>query len=230
MFDQKLADMPVASQRTLKRIVKGEASGWLTVLPLQADGYDMTTTQFYNQLVIRYHHEPASLPTTCVGCGAPFSLQHGLDCAKGGLVKEGHNDLRDIDARLVDLAWGRMSIEPVLIPENNCCGRSALQADWMVRGVWEGNRVEIFDNSITDADAPGYVHANLSWEAISNKPATEKKAKYRRSAEELRGSVTPVVYAQWMVCCIANTELIKSVWPVTLQLSGRNPSPRPWDG
>ena len=37
-FEQLLADMPVATQRTLRRIVNGKASGWLSVLPLQADG------------------------------------------------------------------------------------------------------------------------------------------------------------------------------------------------
>ena len=35
--------------------------------------------------------------------------------------------------------------------------------------------------------------ANLSWEAISNKAAMEKKAKYRLVAEELRASFTPLV-------------------------------------
>ena len=68
-----------------------------------------------------------------------------------------------------------------------------LQADWMARGVWEGNRVAFFDNRITDADAPGYVLSNLSWEAIANKAAAEKKRKYRLVAEELRGSITPLV-------------------------------------
>ena len=101
-----LADTPVTKQCTIRRIVKGEASGWLTVLPQQADGYDMTATQFYDQLAIRYHHKPSGLPAVCDGCGKPFSLQHGLDCAKGGLVKKGHNDLRDSEARLAELAWG----------------------------------------------------------------------------------------------------------------------------
>ena len=129
LFDQLLVDMPVVLQHTLCRIVKGEASGWLTVLPLQADGYDMTALQFHDQLAIQDHHEPAMFPTVC---DAPFSLQHGLDWAKGGLVKKGHNDLRDSNARLADPAWGGVSIEPVLVPENDHCGRPALQADWMV--------------------------------------------------------------------------------------------------
>ena len=61
------------------------------------------------------------------------------------------------------------------------------------QGVWEGNRVAFFDNRIIDADAPGYVHSNLSWEAISSRAVSEKKKKYRHAAEDLRGSITPLV-------------------------------------
>ena len=122
-----------------------------------------------------------------------FSLQHGLDCAKGGLVKKGHNDLHDSDARIADVAWGGVAIEPILVPENDKKGRPMLQADWMVRGVWEGNRVAFFDNRIIDADAPSYARANLSWESVSARAASAKKTKYRLAAEELRGSFSPLV-------------------------------------
>ena len=62
----------------------------------------------------------------------------------------------------------------------------------MARGVWEGNQVAFFDNRIIDADAPGYVCSNLSWRAISNRAAKEK-SKYRQAAEDLCGSITPLV-------------------------------------
>ena len=81
-----LARMPAAQQRTLSRIISGEASGWLTVLLLADENYDLSATQFRDQLALRYHCQPLALPTTCDGCGAPFSLQHGLDCAKGVLI------------------------------------------------------------------------------------------------------------------------------------------------
>ena len=55
----------------------------------------------------------------CDGCGAPFSLQHGLNCAKGGLVKKGCNDLRDSNAQIADVASSGVTIEPILVPEND---------------------------------------------------------------------------------------------------------------
>ena len=87
----------------------------------------------------------------------------------------------------------------------------------MVLGVWEGNKVVFFDDKITDAEAPCYVHANLSWEAIFNKAAaTEKKVKYRLAAEKLQGSITPLVcstdgplhheykaHQKRLACCLA---------------------------
>ena len=190
---QLIDDLPAPQRRTLRRIVNGGASGWLTVLPLREEGYDLSATQFRDQLAIRYHREPTGLPAHCDGCGALFYLQHGLDCLKGGLVKRGHNDLRDSDAKLADIAWSGVSVEPILVPENDRQNRQMLQADWMARGVWEGSRVAFFDNRIIDADAPSYVQANLSWEAIANRAASAKKAKYCSAAEELRASFTPLV-------------------------------------
>ena len=188
---QIISTLPAPTQRTLQRIVQSNASTWLTVLPLQADGYDLSATQFRDQLAIRYHHEPAGLPSKCDGCGESFSLQHGLDCKKGGLVMKGHNELRDFDATLANAAWGGVVIEPVLVPENIQQQRPLLQADWMARGVWEGSRVAFFDNRIVDADAPSYSATHLSWEAISKRAVMEKKRKYQSAVEELRASITP---------------------------------------
>ena len=46
---------------------------------------------------------------------------------------------------------------------------------------------------IIDADAPSYVSSNTSWQALANRAANQKKAKYQRVVEELRGSITPLV-------------------------------------
>ena len=67
------------------------------------------------------------------------------------------------------------------------------QADWMVRGVLEGNRVAYFGNCITDADTPSYAKANLSWESIASRATSAKKTRYCLAAEELPGSYTLLV-------------------------------------
>ena len=35
------------------------------------------------------------MPASCEGCGGDFSLTHALDCSKGGLVTQHHNEVRD---------------------------------------------------------------------------------------------------------------------------------------
>ena len=50
-----------------------------------------------------------------------------------------------------------------------------------------------FDNLIIDADAPSYVKANLSWEALANHAIAAKKAKYRLAIEDACGSFIPSV-------------------------------------
>ena len=198
-----LTTMPSAQRRTLTRIIDGEASGWLTVMPLASEGFDLSATQFRDQLALRYHHTPASFPAKCDGCGDSFTIQHALDCKKGGLVKKGHNDVRDNDVHLAEAAWGGVTVEPVLVPEDDRTGHMALQADWCVRGVWEGSRVAFFDNRIIDADAPSYLSSNLSWEATAKRAVNEKKKKYAPVVEELRGSITPLVCS---TDCVLQTE------------------------
>ena len=95
------------------------------------------------------------------------------------------------DAKLADLAWGGVTVEPVLVPADDRNSRPALQADWSARGVWEGNRVALFDNRIVDANAPSYQRA--SWDAIARKAASAetKRKKYAQASEDLRSSFTP---------------------------------------
>ena len=110
------------------------------------------------------------------------------------------------------MAWDRVVIELILVPENDKKGRLLIQADWMARGVWEGNRAAFFDNHMIDADAPSYIKANLSWDTIATHAASTKKAKYRLAAEELRGSFTPLVcstdgvqHREYNVCRVSET-------------------------
>ena len=160
--DAVIESFPQSQKRVIKRVVDGKASSWLSVLPVARDGYDLTAQQFRDNLARRYGKEPLGLPSECDGCGAPFSLQHGLDCMKGGLVKKGHDQLSDQCVALADLAWGGVIMEP-LVKEQTGRMREALRADFSVRGVWEEQRVAYFDNRISNADAPSRLERNTSW-------------------------------------------------------------------
>ena len=228
MISQEIvASLPTLAQRTLSRVVRAAASGWLTVLPLRQEGYDLTSTQFRDQLAIRYGHQPGRLPSLCDGCGVSFTLQHALDCPKGGLIKRGHNDIRDHDAKLADLAWGGVVVEPVLVPADDRNSRPALQADWSARGVWEGNRVALFDNRIVDANAPVTSdHRGM--------PSPGRQQKQRRGSTLAPARTCAARLRHWFVpqmpSSIGSTPRTRNAWQAALPQSGISLTLLSWRG
>ena len=88
------------------------ASTWLSALPLKEYGFDLHKEEFRDALCLRYGWRPSGLPLTCA-CGDPFSIDHSLICAHGGLVNMRHNDVRDLLLRDV---CPNVVKEPVLQP------------------------------------------------------------------------------------------------------------------
>ena len=118
------------------------------------------------------------LPAECDGCGNAVSLQHALDCKKGGLVKRGYDSLRVECSRMAEAAWRGVRIESTI---KEACGRleEDLRADFCVRGVWEGDILAFFDNCIIDADAPSSgIQRNTSYKTSLNAAGRVKKEKY----------------------------------------------------
>ena len=76
----------IPRQRALRRALKGKTSTWLNVLPLQNYHFDLSPLQFRDGLAIRYLRDPPCLSPRCDGRGATLTLQHALDCKKGGLI------------------------------------------------------------------------------------------------------------------------------------------------
>ena len=58
----------------------------------------------------RYHQPLSKLPAD----GAEFTLQHALDCRKGGLIIQQHNEVRDALGDLASIAFRDV------IRETNC--------------------------------------------------------------------------------------------------------------
>ena len=66
-------------------------------------------------LCLRYSWDPPHLPDTCK-CGAPFSIDHALNCSGGGFPSLRLNDLRDITASHMPEVCHHVTIEPTLQP------------------------------------------------------------------------------------------------------------------
>ena len=67
-----------------------DLSGWLTVLLMSQDHFDLTAQEFRDALALRYQKPLFNVPSNCDGCGSPFSLDHALICRRGGLIIQRH--------------------------------------------------------------------------------------------------------------------------------------------
>src|SRR5436190_2629517 len=176
-------------KKCVSRIVEGNASHWLTVIPTTADNYDLSPTQFRDALYLRYAKE-ITLPQVCDGCGSNMNVSHALNCKKGGLVKYGHDSLKNNNAALAKLAWNSVSLEPII---RDAHGEevNALIGDVKVVGLWEAGKSAFLDYRIINADAASY--SQRHWSSIANSAAREKHQKYDKPVEDIRGSFTPMI-------------------------------------
>ena len=79
-----LAGLSDATRCTLQ--CAKDTGAWLWVQPSTFHGTELSAQEFRDSLHLRYARTPADLPTTCDGCGQRFSVEHALDCQKGGLT------------------------------------------------------------------------------------------------------------------------------------------------
>jgi hypothetical protein len=72
-----------------------ENGAWLTRCPSCMNGTELSQEEFQDNLRLRFSLPPLNLPSHCDGCGQRFSVNHALQCKKGGLVHLRHNDVAD---------------------------------------------------------------------------------------------------------------------------------------
>ena len=85
--------------------------------------------------MLRYTRPLLKLPANCDGCGAATSLDNALDCKKGGLITQRHNEVRDVIGDLASLVYKEVIKEPI-VQEANDAGVPSLIADLSIRGVY----------------------------------------------------------------------------------------------
>ena len=85
-----------------------------------------------------------------------FSLQHGLDCPKGGLIIRRHNEIRDCLGDMAVMVWPQVIMEPFVKEGDPAMNDPGLRLDLGICGVWQPQVEALFNIRVVDADAPSY--------------------------------------------------------------------------
>ena len=83
--------------------MKKGASSWLTVIPVKDLDFTLNKREFRDAIRLRYDWSIPDSPSVCVCC-ASFPVDHAMVCKRGGFVIQRHNELRDLEAELLDMA------------------------------------------------------------------------------------------------------------------------------
>ena len=82
-----------ASKATIKRLERLPSTGaWVSMIPNRLNGTMLSAEEWRDNARLRCDMRPNDLCSHCDGCGAGFTVEHGLSCKKGGLVVQRHDD------------------------------------------------------------------------------------------------------------------------------------------
>ena len=94
--------LPVRAQRAVDLASVKGASSWLTAIPLKDMNFDLRKSEFRDAMRLRYDWPIPYSPSVCV-CGCSFTVDHTMIYQRGGLVIQRHNEIRDLEAELLDM-------------------------------------------------------------------------------------------------------------------------------
>ena len=148
---------------------------WLANCPTCSErSFQFTAVEFRDALCLRYLKPLLDLPPVCDGCGVPFTTSHALDCKKGGLIVQRHNEICDLLFDLISTVWSHTTKEPVV--QDGDLESHTLVADISARGVCQPQAIALFDVRGIDSDAPSYLSRIPN--AVLRTAEREKKNKY----------------------------------------------------
>lgn len=186
------------TQRTLELAAEKGSSAWLTVLPLKELGFNLNKRQFKDGVKLRYDWPIDDIPSSCV-CGELFDVDHAMICKRGGFVIQRHNELRDLEAELINLVCSDVVTEPVLqdvsgeqLTRGSNTARDA-RLDIHARGFWEPQQSAFFDVRVCHPNAESY--RDLEPQQIYRIHENEKKRQYASRVVDIeQGTFTPLVF------------------------------------
>ena len=98
-FDVIKEEVDERMVRTLLLAQEKGSGAWLNALPIRSLGYTLNKQEFRDSVCLRYGWNIPNTPSFCQ-CGKENSIDHTLNCKKGGYVAMRHNRVRDLEADL----------------------------------------------------------------------------------------------------------------------------------
>ena len=194
------SQLDATQMKIYEAITEKGASSWLTALPLKDHDFYLAKQIFWDTISLRYGIRPTRLPTTCV-CGASFTIEHALECRKGGFIHSRHDNIRNFTAELLSEVCKDVSIEPMLTPLTGETFKyktanedKGARVDVAAQGVWnEGSRA-FFDVRVFNPTAQSY--SNQTLKATHKTNENSKKREYaERVLKVEHGTFTPLVFS-----------------------------------
>ena len=144
--------------------------------------------EFRDTVHLRYDWHIADKPSTSI-CGDAFTVDHVMVCIRGGFIIQRHNELRDLEADLLNTVCHDVQVEPVLqeiTGEVLTRGTSpALDArlDVHAHGFWDRQGSPFFDVRAFNPNAESY--KDLAIQQIYRKHEDDKKRLYANRVLEV---------------------------------------------
>ena len=154
-------------KRCLEVASEKGASSWLTALPITEHGFTLHKGAFKDAVCLRYGWTPSCLSSHCT-CGSSFTIDHAMNCKRGGFPSIRHNELRNITAELLTETCSNVLIEPTLQPLNgeqlshqSSNTEDNARVDISASNVWSSSDRAFFDVRVYNPFSSTYIRSTL---------------------------------------------------------------------
>ena len=122
----------------------------LTVLPIKDMDLTLNKREFKDAIHLRYNWDMNDIPSVCV-CGDVFNIDHAMICRRVGFIIQRHNEVRDLQAEMLNMVCYDVEVEPVLQEITGemllrCVNKAPdARLDIHARGFWDRQSSVFFD-------------------------------------------------------------------------------------
>ena len=160
-FKEVKNDLPYKTKRAVELTTENGASRWLTVLPIKDMDFTLNKREFKDAIHLRYDWDVNDIPSVCV-CDDVFNIDHAIICRRGDFIIQRHNEVRDLEAEMLNMVCYDVEVEPVLqkitgemLPRGVNKAPDA-RLDIHARGFWDRQSSVFFNVKVCPSNAEPY--------------------------------------------------------------------------